>query len=224
MSGDDLRNALQCKSSVSFPAGTLLTVYGVTRVDGEYGEFALANYGAVIDGKRETGKVKLPNGVLEQTTLTPPCFLLYEGMKTTKSGRTCHAASSYRPEDLTAENVERKADELRRLPPAALDALISCQTLNAFAPGTMFLVRNPVRKTSKREGADALYVDFEAVVGDATVTGTLLLPCRLETQLRQDDAVVLWYGGMLPTKDGNNYHDVKVMDEAMTAAILKTGQ
>ena len=216
-----VRNALESKSLVSIPGGSLLCVFGLTKVKGEYGEFALADYSTVINKKREMGKVKLPGSVLEQATLTPPCFLLYKGMKPTKAGRTCHVAASYCPTGLTMDNLERKGDELRRMPFAALDALISTQTLDGFKSGTLFLVKNPTRKAARRGGEESLFVEYETVIGDTDVKGNLMLPLRLETLVKQDDVVILWYGGMQPTEDGKSYHDVKVMDEAMAAAVLK---
>ena len=222
VNGSFLKESLEARSLAAIPGGTLLCITSATRVKGEYGEFALANFSAVIGGKKEIGRVKIPSSVLENTLMSPPCFLLYKGMKPTKAGRTCHAASAYAPEGLTAENMEQKANELRKLSFAALDALVSSQTLDAFPTGTMFLVKNPTRKAARKGEVDRLLVDFETYVNDTEVKGTLLLPTRLESLVRQDDAVILWYGGMQQaTRDGNRYHDVKVMDEAMAEVVLQ---
>ena len=77
---------MDSRSLGSIPGGTLLTITGMTRVAGEYGEFALANFTAVLNGKLEVGRVRIPSSVLESTTVAPPCFLLYRGLKSTKSG------------------------------------------------------------------------------------------------------------------------------------------
>ena len=222
MDGKFIKSALEAKQLVSIPGGSLLCIFGLTKVTGEYGEFALADYSTTVNGKREMGRVKLPNSILTSCELSPPCFLLYKGMKPTKSGRTCHVASSYAPEGLTLHNMEQKGEELRRVPFAALDALMSAQTLDCFVPGTMFLVKNAVKKAARSGGEEALFVEFETVLGQSEVKGSLMLPTRLESVVRQDDAVILWYGGMQPTKDGKNYHDVKVLDVAMAAAVLKS--
>lgn len=218
---DTLKSMLEAKSLVNIPGGTLLSVTSATKTTGEYGVFALVQYSATINGKKEMGTVKIPNSILESTTLEPPCFLLYKGMKPTKAGRTCHAAVAYKPDGLTLENMEKKSSELRRLSFAALDSLISSQTLDAFVPGTMFLVKNPVRKSMRKESDDVIIVEFETVLGASDVKGTLILPLRLESLVKQDDAVILWYGGKQPMKDGKSYHDIKVLDEAMATAILK---
>ena len=103
----------------AIPGGTLLCISSATRVKGEYGEFALANFSAMMSGKKEIGRVKIPSSVLENTSMSPPCFLLYKGMQPTKAGMTCHSASAYAPDGLTAENMEQKAAELRKLEPDA---------------------------------------------------------------------------------------------------------
>ena len=194
---------MDSRSLGSILGSTLLTITGMTRVAGEYGEFALANFTAVLNGKLEVGRVRIPNSVLESTTVTPPCFLLYRGLKPTKSGRTCHSATAYRSEGLSVENIEEKAAELRKMTFAALDALVSSQTLDSFPAGTLFLVRNPSRRCLRKGEDERLLVEFETVLGNADIRGSLLLPLRLESQVKQDDAVILWYGGMQDgTRDG----------------------
>ena len=222
VNGSFLKESLEARALTTVPGGTLLAISSATRVQGEFGDFALANFSAVIGGKKEVGRVKIPNSILENTSMTPPCFLLYKGMKPTKAGRTCHSASAYVCDGLSAANLEEKAAELRKMSYAALDALMSAQTLDSFPAGTMFLTKNVVRKVLRKGEEERLMVEFETVMGSTDVKGTLLLPARLESQVKQDDAVILWYGGMKPsTRDGKLYHDIKVLDEAMATAIIK---
>ena len=102
------------------------------------------------------------------------------------------------------ENIEEKAAELRKkMTFAALDALVSSQTLDSFPAGSLFLGRNPSRRCLRKGEDERLLVDFETVLGNAGIRGSLLLPLRLESQVKQDDAVILWYGGMQDgTRDG----------------------
>ena len=105
VNGSFLKESLEARSLAAIPGGTLLCISSATRVKGEYGEFALANFSAVISGKKEIGRVKIPSSVLENTSMSPPCFLLYKGMRPTKAGRMCHSASAYAPEGLTVEKL-----------------------------------------------------------------------------------------------------------------------
>ena len=144
-----------------------MSIHGLTKVKGEYGEFALAQYSTVSNGKREMGKVMIPNSVLENTRIVPPCFLLYKGMRPTKAGRLCHSASSYKPEGLTPDNLDERGDELRRMSFAALDALVSNQTLDSFEPGSVLLVKNASRKRLRKDDDEMLAVEYEAVLGES---------------------------------------------------------
>ena len=222
VNGSFLKESLEARSMVSIPGGTLLAISSMSRVSGEFGEFGLAQFTAEIGGKTEVGRVKVPSSILENSGMTPPCFLLYKGMKPTKAGRTCHSAAVWTCPGLSSENLETKAKELRKLSFASLDALMSSQTLDSFPVGTMFLVRNAKRKAMRKGEEERLLVEFETVVDASEVKGTLLLPLRLEAQVKQDDAVILWYGGMMPSaREGKMFHDVKVLDEAMAAAVLQ---
>ena len=198
-----------------YPKGTLFEVTAVEKKTGEHGEYGVACVSTVIGGKRETGKIRLSANAMAGFQAEPPCLLLYCGTRQGRSGRTfVDVAVMKLPESAKPESMKEVAENWRNMSFTALKGLMQIQPLDNFPKHTVFIYKDP-RKRLLRKGAteESLVVDFETMVRDEYLTGSLAIPKRLEDQVfRQNIGILLWRGPKTSPKDGRIYNDVVIMD------------
>ena len=211
---EELEKCMDSRNIQEYPKGTLFEVSGLERKTGEHGEYGVATCSSVVNGKRETGRVRLSANALAGFHATPPCLLLYCGTRQGRSGRTfVDVAVTKLPESAEYESMKEVADNWRKMSFAALRGLMQTQPLDNFPKNTVFVYKEP-RKKLLRKGAteDSLVVDFETTVNGEVQTGCLALPKRLEEMVVRHKAGILLWRGSKMSKDGRQYNDVVVLD------------
>ena len=207
----------------SYPKGTLFEVATVERKTGEHGEYGLMTCSTVVDGKRESGRVRLSANVMAGFHVEPPCLLLYCGTRPSRTGRQCvDAAITKIPTGSGAVGIREVADNWRKVSFTALRAMMQTQPLDNVPKNTVFVYKDP-RKKLLRKGAteESLVVDFETTVNGEYQAGCLAIPRRLEDQVfRHNVGILLWRGMKTSQKDGRQFNNVVVLDQGSAETFV----
>ena len=206
---------MDSKNIQEYPKGTLFEVTALEKKTGEHGDYGIMTCSTVISGRRVTGKVRISNNAVAGFHAEPPCLLLYCGTRQGRSQRVfVDVAVTKLPTKSGSSSMKEVADNWRKMSFAALRSMMQTQPLDNFPKNTVFIYKDP-RKKLLRKGAaeDSLVVDFETVVQDEYLTGSLAVPKRLEEEIfRQNIGVLLWRGTKISQKEGRTYNDVVVLD------------
>ena len=220
---ETLKQATEAKSLGDFPTGTLFEIMSWTKHSGEFGEYAMAQFATTVNGNRMKGKLRVSQNVLLNDLPPSPLLMLYQGLKKTKNNRSCHAVASYAMPNVSGpEELKSRAEDLRKLTPLQIEAAVGRQSLDQFPENTVFVYKNVTKKVMRQGQDELLMVNYVTKIEGKDLSGVLVLPKRLEGQLQQIETGILLYAGMKQNKEGMSYHDVSVLDEATSAAILQS--
>ena len=199
---DKLAGMLQGTAIGEFAKDTLFEVSAIARKKGEHGEYAELTYATTIEGKRQAGKVRVPESALVLLQNDGPCLLFYGGPRQTAKGRTCHDISIMRvPDNTGAEQMKTMADRRRALGSIGIKAAMSGVSLDNFEINTMFVFSNPRLQSMGKERKEVLVVDFETGSNEQRASGKLLLPARLEDECKSAGSGILLYRGQRVSQD-----------------------
>ena len=219
MSTEEVDKLLSAHSLAALPAGCLLEISSLTERDGQQGKYGVASYATTLpNGERRSGRVNLSTNIMAQPTVSAPCVLFYQGSKTSKNGRTFYDASAIKaPETCDKETLKSMADGLRQLSKRALIARMTTQSLESFPSNTVFLFKDLTKRRLRKDNEPALVVSYETEVGGETLEGNLIVPARVEGEIREcGNRGILIFRGRKTSQNGRVYNDVRVVNlEAM---------
>ena len=214
---------MEIRNIQTYPKGTLFEVTTLEKRTGEHGDYGEATCSTVVNGKRETGRIRLSANAMAGFHADPPCLLLYCGTRQSRAGRLfVDTAVTKVPGDAEEVNLREVADNWRKMTFTALRSMMQTQPLENFPKNTVFIYKDP-RKKFLRKGAteESLVVNFETTVGGEYQSSDLSIPRRLEEQVfRQNLGVLLWRGQKTSPKDGRQFNDVVVLDMESAAAFV----
>ena len=209
------------KNLGSFEKGTILEIRSIKEIEGEQGKYGVAVYATtLLDGKRQAGKVRLTETAMNNPSMVAPCFALYNGMKSSKNGKLFHDVSAVKFGSSDMEQMRKLGDNFRKMNKLTLLAHMSTQTLDSFKPNTVFMFKDVKKRKVRKDHEDAVTVAFETEVDGEKVEGTLIVPARIEAELRATGAGLLLYRGhKVSQASGRSYADVEIINDDLLQAL-----
>lgn len=111
--------------------------------------------------------------------------LSYGGLKTVKTGQSYHEVSAIRAsENCDDERLKNMGGELRMLNDAAVRVKMLTKTLNNFLENAVFLYKDMRKCNLHQDGKDAVIVAYETINAGETLEESLIVPGRLDEDLR----------------------------------------
>lgn len=214
MNGDERYNLTRTKGLRDMEKGGLMEISDIEQKSGEYGDYGLARYTTTLrSGVRMSGTLRLTENAQKSADMVAPCVMLYSGMKAGRQGKAFHDVHVVRAPSTDPELMKQFADGLRSMSPTALIGYMSTMSLDKFEAGDVIIFKDVKKRKLRKDGDDVVTVSFEVGCGETFKSGTVIMPLRLETELRKAGSGVAIYDGKKTSQAGRVYHDVHVLDE-----------
>jgi hypothetical protein len=213
LDNEAMERVLTVRSLSMIPKDTILEISSIEMVASEGGDYGIATFQATYpDKSRHVGRVRLSAGVMERAWFVTPCLCLYQGMKTSKGGRSYHDVATIKVTQ-GVENMKKVADGFRQMAKSAVTSVFTVRSLDSFPENTVFVFKNVSKRKLKRDAEESITVEYETEVDGVAQEGTVLVPSRLEEKLMTKVSGLMVFCGQKTSSTGKVYNDLRLLDE-----------